>query len=278
VLKRTKTHQCSDWGIAYYDMGMQRMKESKRHTSRAADYQSDYYPESRFGGFTDVDGTVCFYTRVNSLIMPSMVLVDFGCGRGAYADDPVRLRRELRIFRRRVLLTIGLDVDESARTNPFIEDFRLLQPGHPWPVEDSSVDMVIADSVLEHLPNPADFFSESKRVLKQGAYLCIRTTNLLSYVGLSSLIIPNRYHRRVLQGVQNARREEDIFPTLYRCNTVFRLRKMLSNFGFEHACYGYESEPRYLAFSRVAFKLGVLHQRYSPRLLKPALFAFGRSV
>lgn len=46
------------------------------------DYMGLYYPESRFGGFTDVDGTVAFYTRVQSLVEAGSVVLDVGCGRG----------------------------------------------------------------------------------------------------------------------------------------------------------------------------------------------------
>jgi len=28
-----------------------------------------HYPESRFGGFSDIDGTVTFYSRVNALLV-----------------------------------------------------------------------------------------------------------------------------------------------------------------------------------------------------------------
>jgi len=48
-----------------------------------------WYPERRFGGFTHVDGTVVFYTRVNSLLDRSTVVLDMGCGRGVAAEDPV---------------------------------------------------------------------------------------------------------------------------------------------------------------------------------------------
>jgi hypothetical protein len=43
---------------------------------------SAHYPESNFGGFSDVDGTVSFYLRVNSLLRPDSNILDFGCGRG----------------------------------------------------------------------------------------------------------------------------------------------------------------------------------------------------
>lgn len=38
-----------------------------------------YYPESKFGEFTDIDGTIVFYTRVNALAQPSSVVLDLGC-------------------------------------------------------------------------------------------------------------------------------------------------------------------------------------------------------
>ncbi len=54
-----------------------------------------FYPEAKFGGFTDIDGTVAFFNRVNSLLDSSFVVLDVGCGRGAYNEDPVPLRKSL---------------------------------------------------------------------------------------------------------------------------------------------------------------------------------------
>lgn len=76
------------------------------------------YPESKFGGFTDIDGTVVFNTRVQSLVTPDTVLLDIGCGRGAFREDPVAIRRHLRTFKGKVRTVIGLDVDEAAANNP----------------------------------------------------------------------------------------------------------------------------------------------------------------
>ncbi len=79
-----------------------------------------HYQESRFGGFTDVDGTVAFYTRVHALLEPSFVVLDVGCGRGAYGTDPVRVRRELRIFKGKCRRIIGIDPDEQAKGGEFL--------------------------------------------------------------------------------------------------------------------------------------------------------------
>ena len=53
------------------------------------DYTGSFYPESKFGGFTDINGHIVFYTRVNALIASASVVLDVGCGRGAYGEDPL---------------------------------------------------------------------------------------------------------------------------------------------------------------------------------------------
>ena len=75
---------------------------------------------------------------------------------------------------------------------------------------------------------------------------------------------------------ENPRREVDVFPTLYRCNTLFKVRRLLRRFGFEHYVYGYQSEPSSLAFSRFFYFWGMVHQHIAPTMLKPTIFAFAR--
>jgi SAM-dependent methyltransferase len=237
------------------------------------DYQGIYYPESRFGGFTDVDGTIAFYTRVEALLRPSSVVLDVGCGRGAYADDPVQVRRERRIFKGKCRKVIGIDVDRLAAGNPYIDEFRQIENGY-WPLADDSIDLCVCDCVLEHVEDPVSFFGECRRILKSGGHLCIRTPNVRSYIGLFSMLIPNRYHASVVGRVQSEKRAEDVFPTFYRCNTSGKLREMLEDHGFDHCVYEYESEPYYLSFSRLFYYLGVLHQRFALRCFKAAIFAF----
>ncbi|RPI30381.1 MAG: methyltransferase domain-containing protein [Chloroflexota bacterium] len=235
-----------------------------------------FYPESRFGGFSDVDGTIAFYMRVNALLTPDSTVVDYGCGRGAYGEDPLPVRRDLRILKGKARRVIGLDVDKAGQENPYIDEFHCLDGGH-WPLAENAVDLCICDHVLEHLEEPGAFFSEAGRVLKDGAYLCIRTPNLWSYVALASKLVPNRSHAGVLARVKDRSSERDVFPTLYRCNTISRLKKYLRQSGFsDHVVYGFAPEPSYLSFSKAAYGLGVIYQRIVPRALHPVLFAFAR--
>jgi len=236
-----------------------------------------FYPESCFGGFAIVDGTITFYTRVNALIQPSSVIVDVGCGRGSFRDDPIEFRRELRNLTGKCREVIGIDVDNRAKENPFIDEFRLITEAH-WPVEDQSTDLCVSDNVLEHIEDPDHFFSEIKRILRPGGYACIRTPNVLSYFGLISKLVPNSRHSFVLEKVKDRVNSGDVFPTVYRCNTVARLRRILKEYNFVHSVYGYDAEPSYLSRSRFFYFLGVLHQRYAPHIFKVGIHAFGRKL
>jgi len=182
---------------------------------RETDWKEAHYPESRFGGFTDVDGTVSFYLRVQALLRPDAVVVDVGCGRGAWTEDGVAMRRDLRWMRGKCARVIGIDVSEAGRENPSLDEFRALE-GESWPLGDASVDLVLADHVLEHVAAPDRFFSECRRVLRAGGHLCVRTPNRWSYIALASRLIPNARHAGVLARVQRGRDEQDVFPTLYR--------------------------------------------------------------
>jgi hypothetical protein len=82
----------------------------------------------------------------------------------------------------------------------------------------------------------------------------------------------------VLKRVQQDRKEEDVFPTLYRCNTIQKMRKMLASCGFAAVVYTIEAEPSYLGFSTLAYFLGVLHQRYAPSWLRTTIVAFAKKA
>jgi len=234
-----------------------------------------FYPEVIFGGFTDIDGTVAFFNRVNSLLDPSFVVLDVGCGRGACNEDPVSIRKNLRILKGKVTKVIGIDIDQSAQENPFLDEFHLIQ-GNSWPVESNSIDLIVCDNVLEHITNPDYFFLEIHRVLRNGGYLCIRTPNRWNYIAIAATLIPNKYHSKLTSVVQDGRKEEDVFPTVYKCNSIRKLENFMKKNDLDCVVYGYEAEPSYLSFSKFAYFFGVIHQRLAPGFIKPAIFAFGK--
>ena len=260
-------------------LGAQPALAMERDGTAADRLKRRFYPESRFGGYTDLDGTVLFHSRVNALLGPQDVVVDIGCGRGQHREDTVALRRNLKILKGKCARVIGIDVDPAARNNPFLDEFHLIAgPVTDFPLPDATADLCVSDYVLEHVQDPARFLSECHRILKPGGFLCLRTTNLASYVGLAAFLTPNRLHARVVEWAQRGRQAKDVFPTQYRANTRRRLARALEHAGFEHCVYAHDPEPSYLSRSSIAYYIGVLHQRHAPRSFGPALFAFARRL
>lgn len=241
------------------------------------DLKQKYYPESRIGGFSDIDGTIAFFTHINALIVPSSIIVDVGCGRGAYLDDPVNYRLNLRCLRGKSARVYGIDPDPAAAENPNINEFRLIT-NDDWPIDSTSADLVLADYVLEHIRFPDKFFSEANRILKPGGVICIRTTNILSYVGILTRLVPNQKHIHVLRKVKEQANHRDTFPTFLRCNTIRKVKNDLKKSGFDPVVYGYNAEPSYLSFSSFSYFLGVLYQRYAPGVFKIGIHAFGKKL
>jgi SAM-dependent methyltransferase len=236
-----------------------------------------FYPEARFGKFTDVDGTINFFTRVNGLLEPHYIVLDVGCGKSTIQREGTPIRKSLRTIRGKVAKVIGIDVDKNAQGNPFIDEFRLIE-SQSWPIDDESIDLVVSDSVLEHVEIPNLFFSEAQRVLRSGGYLCLRTPNRWSYFGLLASVIPNKYHSKTLNLAGIRREDGDVFPTLYRCNSIRKIRKLMKEHGFGCVVYGHEGEPSFLEFSITAFCLGVLYQKIAPSFLRTSIHAFGRRL
>lgn len=235
-----------------------------------------YYPESRFGGFTRVDGTLPFFLRVQALARPEMVVLDIGCGRGAAADRFEQNPWErCRVLKGKCQRVIGIDVDPVGHTNPLIDEFRPIESPR-WPVDDQSIDLAVSDAVLEHIPDPDQYFAECQRVVKPGGYLCIRTPNRWSYISIAASIVPNRLHGRIVEKIQPGRAAKDVFPTYYRANTLGALRRQRDAHGFEGYAYRHIGEPTHLRFSRPTFALGVVMHRWLPSVMWPWIFMFAQ--
>ena len=141
-------------------------------------------------------------------------MLDLGCGRASFGEELCGFKKNLRILRGKAARIIGLDVDRNAVGNPFLDEFRLIETGKKWPVDDASIDLIVCDNVLEHIADPGAFFGEIARVLKNRGILCLRTPNSWNYIALAARFIPNRHHAKVVAFAQDDRKEEDVFPTI----------------------------------------------------------------
>lgn len=238
---------------------------------------STFYPEINAGGFSRCDGTVEFYNRVQSLLRPGHVVLDFGAGRGAAHDlDTSAYRRRLRNLRGEGRHVIGADVDPVVSTNPSIDEAVILDPSETLPFPENTFDVIVSDSTLEHVVNAELVASELGRVLKPGAWLCARTPNRNGYVALANRVILGHLSNRLLSAAQPDRKAEDIFPTHYRMNSLPTLRVLFPPDRYFHASFAFDSEPRYYFNRRTVFVLMLMLQALTPSALKTTLMCFIR--
>jgi len=224
------------------------------------------------GGFSQNDGTIDFYGRINSLLRGDMRVLDLGAGRAAwFEDDPSAYRRSLRLLKGKVAEVIATDVDEAVQQNRSCDRALLMEDGI-IPLEDNSVDMVIADYVLEHVDDADGFRAEVSRVLRPGGYFCARTPHKWSYVSVLARLLGNAHHIPILSRAQPDRKAVDVFPTRYRLNTLHTVRSCFA--GFEDFSLIYRPDPAYYFGNRSLYHaLGFLH-RLMPAALSGGLFVF----
>ena len=163
---------------------------------------TQYRPADEFiGGYTPNDGTIEFYARIKALICPEHKILDLGAGRAEwFEDDQCEYRRNIRLIKGHVSEVIAADVDEAVLYNRTSD--RNLVFDKTIPLPDQSIDVIIADYVLEHVVDPEGFAAEVRRLLKPGGIFCARTPHKFHYVSIGARIVKNQRHVKFLRWLQ----------------------------------------------------------------------------
>jgi SAM-dependent methyltransferase len=156
---------------------------------------------------------------------------------------------------------VGIDLESTLETNNRNWPFGIRGDLEHLPFPSCYFDLVISRSVVEHLKDPARVFREFCRVLRPGGKAVIITPNKYDYVSLAAACTPYRLHRRLVSWIFQVP-ADDVFPTLYRANTLSAIAKAMRSAGFVDRELGTINHyPAYLMFSPVLFRLGVLYER-----------------
>lgn len=193
-----------------------------------------------------------FYREtIRKHLVPGQRLLDAGCGRY------MQFCRELS----GIAHVVGIDLEPALETDNRSAPYGVRGDVGVLPFPSGSFDLVISRSVIEHLANPAQVFQEFGRVLRPGGKAVIITPNKYDYVSVIAALTPYRLHRLLVSKIFGVS-EDDVFPTLYRANTISSLRSALTSAGFvEKELSTINHYPAYLMFSPVLFRLGVLYER-----------------
>lgn len=237
------------------------------------------HPELGAGQFTAYDGTVAFYGRIDALLNPGDTVLDFGAGRGAWAhDETSAYRKRLRTFRgeRRAGKVIGCDVDDAVLTNPSLDQAIVMEIGKPLPLPDASIDLIVADYVLEHVEHPSTFVAEVERLLKPGGWFCARTPSKYHYVSLISAMLPDRAAAAAIKSAQSERKAQDVFPAVYKLNTLRDIARSFPAERFENCSYLFTFEPQYHFGRPLIYRAFKLAHAILPASMVGNLFLFLR--
>ncbi|MFN2565789.1 MAG: class I SAM-dependent methyltransferase [Gemmatimonadaceae bacterium] len=160
---------------------------------------------------------------------PSTRWLDLGCGHRVLPEWRHEAEQQLV---GRAALVVGTDYDfPSLRTHRSIR-YRCRSDASHLPFADESFQLVTANMVAEHLPDPATVFGEARRVLRRGGVFIFHTPNRRSYVVQVGRLLPQRLKERLAR-VLHKRRSADLFPTYYRANTAEQIGALARQVGLE---------------------------------------------
>lgn len=230
--------------------------------------------EHMAGGFSVNDGTIDFYLRIRSLIKKTDVVLDLGAGRAAwFEDDDCEVRRNIRLLRGAVSKLIAADVDPIVKENRASDEQILIENG-ALNLPSHSVDLIIADYVLEHIDDTTEFYEQVDRLLRSGGWFCARTPHKYCYVAMASALLKNHRHAQFLRHVQPDRNEIDVFPTHYKLNTLRDIKNKFAGWG--DRSFVFRSDPAYYFSSEFIYRIQSALHKIMPAPLCGNLFVFMR--
>lgn len=201
------------------------------------------------------DGYQAYNRLLDELCPQGGLVLDLGCGGEDYLSFLIHRARVVGVDRR----------PGGGGYHRYVQAD--LEQG--LPLERESVDLAACKFVLEHLERPERLLYSLREVLRPGGHLVVMTPNVLYYPYALNLVLSQLLPQRLrtgLVGFLTGRREEEIFPVRYRCNTPRRLRRVLEDTGYQVLHLG--TYPDYLvsAFCRPVGALAVLYEWIVSRL------------
>src|SRR6266545_345773 len=142
--------------------------------------------------------------------------LDLGCGHQfapdwAWVPDPDLLARLPRV--------VGIDGDLASLRRHSLLHQRVLGDIKALPFAPASFDLVTANMVMEHLPDPQRVLRDVARILAANGVFIFHTPNLGYPLVFIGSLTPERLKNGIVHFL-DGRTDEDIYPTAYKINTL----------------------------------------------------------
>lgn len=191
--------------------------------------------------------TEVYAERVRDHLRPGDRLLDIGCGRGGLIEQ----------LQHPISRTFGIDPDFASLRDHRLTSFpRAVAPGHHLPFRNGSFDVITAAWVLEHLVEPEAAFAAIARALRPGGAFIFITPNARHPLAWANNIAGKlgRVQGRLVD-LLYGRAEDDTFPTAYKANTPKATAHLAARAGLAVASLDLITDPSYLAFNALAFRV-----------------------
>lgn len=141
-------------------------------------------------------------------------IVDAGCGDGSIFKYD---------YKSRVALLLGIDARHDLERNQQVH-YAAQALLENMPILSNSIDLIFSRFVLEHVRYPQSVFLEFSRVLRPTGKFLIQVPNAYHYFFIANRVLPHKVIQRLASLIDY--REEDVFPTFYRANTIKTLKNL----------------------------------------------------
>ncbi len=175
---------------------------------------------------------------LTACVNPNTTWLDLGCGHELFPQWLPSAEQDQAAIVARCKIVVGIDYDILSLQKHEAIPRKVRGNVERLPFRDGSFDLVTANVVVEHIEDPRALLQEVHRVLRPGGIFLFHTPNLFSYATLVADLIPGPIKLKLIQFLQN-RKEEDVFPTFYRMNTLAKVRKLVQATGFRLAEFQY---------------------------------------
>jgi len=192
----------------------------------------------------------------NEIFFPGAVVLDAGCGK----ESAVPLNNGLET-------RVGVDISHLFLMSNKNVNLKIVADLESLPFKNATFDVILSQYVMEHLKNPEKVISEFRRVTKDRPTILILTTNALNYIALATHLMPFSIQRFIKKRFLRIP-EDEIYPVYYRCNTIFKLNRMMRRIGFENEKSVFVGGPFYFAFSLPLFRVAMLFERITDGMLR----------